>query len=140
MTSLGHKAQIVFMSALSGAIVLGVFSRVIMAAIALLFNKPTNLSLSSFAEVTMVGTILGVVGGLFLLGIRKKIQPGIYRGVTLGLFLYAGSLVLGMMGQYITLSENTDAIVTFVLVGGVYALYGILTEWLLLTIHDNHKP
>ena len=140
MTSLGLKAKIVFMSALSGAIVLGIFSRVIMAAIALLVNKPTNLSLSSFAEVTMVGTVLGVVGGLFLLGIRKKIQPGIYRGVALGILLYAGSLVLGMMGQYITFSDNTDAIVTFVLVGGVYALYGILTEWLLLTIHDNHKP
>lgn len=137
MKSLGFKAKIVCMSALSGAIVLGIFSRMIMAAIALLANKSTNLSLWSFTEVTIVGSVLGVVGGLFLLGIRKQMQPGIYRGVTLGIILCAVSILFGMIGGRLTLSENTDVLKTLVLAGGVYVLYGIITEWLLSTVHHD---
>jgi hypothetical protein len=111
-----------------------------MAAIALLANKPTNLSLWSVAEVTIVGIILGVVGGLVLLGIRQQMQPGIYRGVTLGIILYAGSRIFGLIIRRPTLSENTDMIITLVLAGGIYMLYGILTEWLLLTVHHEHRP
>jgi len=140
VASLGLKAKIVCMSALSGAIVLGIFSRVIMAAIALLADKPTNLSFWSFAQVSIVGTVLGAVGGFFILGIRKHIQPGIYRGVSLGIALYAGSILFGMIGGRLTLSENTDVLITLVLAGGVYTLYGLLTEWLLLNVHHGHKP
>jgi hypothetical protein len=133
----GIKAKIVFMSTLSGAIILGAFSRLVMAALALSVNKPINLSLRGFAEVIVIGTSLGVIGGLFLIGIRKHIQPGIYRGVILGITLYAGSILFGMLGGRLTLSENTDVLITLVLTGGVYILYGIITEWLLSTVHHD---
>ena len=137
MTLLGIKTKIVFMSTLSGAIILGAFSRLVMAALALSVNKPINLSLRGFAEVTAIGTSLGVIGGFFLIGIRKHIQPGIYRGVTLGIILYAVSILFGMIGGRLTLSENTDVLKTLVLAGGVYVLYGIITEWLLSTVHHD---
>jgi len=125
------------MSTLSGAIILGAFSRLVMAALAHSLNKPINLSLRGFAEMIVIGTSLGVIGGLFLIGIRMHIQPGIYRGVTLGIFLYAGSILFGMIGGRLTLSENTDVLITLVLTGGVYVLYGIATEWLLSTVHRD---
>jgi len=137
VTLLGIKTKIVFMSTLSGAIILGAFSRLVMAALALSVNKPINLSLRGFAEVTAIGTSLGVIGGFFLIGIRKHIQPGIYRGVTLGIILYAVSILFGMIGGRLTLSENTDVLKTLVLTGGVYVLYGIITEWLLSTVHHD---
>ncbi len=138
MNLLGIKTKIVFMSALSGAIILGVISRLMMAALALSVNKPTNLSLRGFAEVTVIGTSLGVIGGLFLIRTRKYIQPGIYRGVTLGIILYAGSILFGMIGGRLTLSGNTDVLITIVLTGGIYVLYGIITDWLLSTVqHDR---
>jgi len=36
------------------------------------------------------------------------------------------------------LSENTDVLITLVLTGGVYVLYGIITEWLLTRVHYEH--
>ena len=135
---LSRKAKIVFVSALSGAVVLGIFSRSITVIIALLNEKPTNLSLWGYTEVTFVGTMLGVFGGIILLGIKKYIQPGIYRGIILGIILYAGSIMFGMMNRQLTLGENPDALITLVSIGGVYAFYGIITEWLLTRVHYEH--
>lgn len=137
VTTRGLTARIVLVSTLSGAIVLGIFSRLIMAAIALSIGKPTNLSVLGLVEVALVGALMGASGGVILLAIKKYMPPGYYRGLTLGIVLYGGSLVFGIMGRRFTVGENPYAIIILVSTGGIYALYGILTEWLLSAGHRD---
>ncbi len=76
------------------------------------------------------------------LGLKAKIVfvSAFSGAIILGIVLYAGSLLFGLMGRRLTLSENPHAIITLVSTGGVYALYGVLNEWLLIAVWLGNNP
>jgi len=130
VTKRGPKGKIVLIGTLSGAVILGLLARLTMAIIALLSNHPVNLSIRSIAEVTVVGAVVGAIGGIVLLGVRSLISPGIARGIILGFLLFSGSLMIGLMAGRVAFGVQPITFITFALLGVVFVLYGIVTEWM----------
>ena len=128
MTKHGPKKKIVLIGTLSGAVILGLLTRLAMAIIALSTNNPVNLSIRSFAETIVVGAVVGAIGGIVLLGIRALISAGIARGIILGFLLFSGSLMTGLIAGRVTFGEQPITFITFVYLGVVFLLYGIVTE------------
>jgi hypothetical protein len=130
VTKRSPKGKIVLIGTLSGAVILGLLARLTMAIIALSSNHPVNLSIRSIAEVIVVGAVVGAMGSIVLLGLRTLISPGIARGIILGFLLFSGSLMIGLMAGRVAFGEQPITFITFALLGVVFVLYGIVTEWM----------
>jgi hypothetical protein len=113
--------------AISGAFVLGIAGRFVMAGVALFTNNNPNLSNSGFWEVILLGTYIGIVGGVLLLLI-KKIFPrwGLLNGIVIGVILFICSWFISNVASKTELTTYTSRWLTFIAVAFVYIIFGII--------------
>jgi hypothetical protein len=113
-----------------GALILGVVGRAAMAGVALVTGSELNLSLKGLLEVVIAGTILGAVGGLLFVPVRRLARTNrLARSVILGSVLFACSLAVSLSTDGMALGPELP--ITLVVVAAVFLGYGLVLEGLL---------
>ena len=114
-----------------GALILGVVGRTAMAGVALVTGSELNLSLKGLLEVVIVGTILGAVGGLLFVPVRRLARTShLARSVILGSVLFACSLAVALSTDGMALGPELP--ITLVVVAAVFLGYGLTLDGLLI--------
>lgn len=125
--------------ALAGALVLGLLGRVATAGIAVAVGRDLNLSLRGILEVFALGLVVGGVGGLFLVPVRRLFPASrAARDLLLGVALFAASFLVFLLQGGAVLGGLT--LLTTVVVAGVYVLYAYLTDALLARFQPGGPP
>lgn len=122
--------RVVIISMLSGAItgvvILGLVGRFAMVTVSLLVGSNTNLSLSGIYEAVMIGSVIGVLGGLLYIPIGKiKSFSKFVQGITIGLILFTLSLTLSTLFSRIKIDISAAQLLTLITILGVYIVYGV---------------
>ncbi len=133
--------RVVIMSMLSGAIagvvILGLVGRFAMVIVALLVGSNASLSLSGIYEAVIVGTVIGVLGGLLHIPIGKiKGFSKLVQGITIGLILFTLSIMLSTLFSKIKIDISGAQLLTFTTIFGVYIVYGVSV----ITIMNWFRP
>jgi hypothetical protein len=121
----------IVLGAMAGAIVLGAFGRLVMAALADALGGESNLSTRGVAQVVMVGGVLGALGGITRQCLERwaPVSP-VARGFLVAFITFALSLLLWIFSTRAALRmipASTIPTLTAVLV--MYIVFGILLEW-----------
>jgi len=124
------KKHVIFISislgAIVGALILGLIGKFVLAFISLFVGSVMNLSLSGILEAIVLGTIMGAVGGLLAIGIRKiKILKTTGQGLVIGTTLYMLSLLFTILLTKMEVNFTGLQFLTLVVVLGLYILYGV---------------
>ena len=123
-----------------GAIVLGIVGRVAMVGVALITENDVNLSLKGVLVVILLGTLLGAVGGLVLLPLRKMLLGGnAFRGILLGFILFGFSLAAAPVSIGMAFDPRSAGGLTLAIVAIVYVIYGITLDAIVSWFHDGVK-
>jgi len=118
--------------ALAGALVLGLVGRAATAGLAYAIGQDTNLSLRGLIEVLMVGLLVGGVGGLLLLPVRRLFPASrTTRNLALGILLFAGSSLAVFLRGRPGFAVGGLTLVTAAVVAAVYVLYAFTADALL---------
>src|SRR5882757_7570202 len=87
--------RLLLVAVLSGMLFLGIGGRVAMRGLALEVGRPTNFGLGATAGIVLIGSALGLVGGvLFVLVGRRLPTSGAIKGVLFGTLFFASLIPL----------------------------------------------
>jgi len=124
-----RASMVVLVGAALGAVVLGLGGRVATAALARATGRATNLSFGGLAEVLLVGTAAGALGGLLLLAARRlPVRGSAVRGLLVGIVLFLLSLLVAYVGHGAHLGENVKQALTLAVAAAVFVVYGIALD------------
>jgi len=116
---------------ITGALVLGIAGRAVTAATALITGNSSNLSLMGLLEASVVGTLVGAVGGILLLVVRRmRRAAGFTRGALVGATLFLCTLLVSWVSGRIDFGIPTSLLTLFV-VAIVFVVYGVGADALL---------
>jgi len=100
-----------------------------MAAAALMGGRDPNLSMDGLIDVLLLGTFVGAVAGPMLVFLRKGLKVGNpVRGITLGIVLFACSLVATSLGRGSVVGPHGLQWSTAAVAAAVFAAYGIILD------------
>ena len=115
-----------------GALILGAVGRATMAGVALITHHDPNLSFRGLLEVLLLGTLIGAVGGLLLLPIRRMLRSrGLVTGIILGIVLFLGSWFVLLFSDRMDFRFYPIMPLTLSVVAVVFLIYGIAVGALL---------
>ncbi len=121
--------------AIAGVFILGLVGKFAMALISILIDSSMNLSFLGISEALMIGTGLGVIGGLLHLCISRVeyFSKGV-QGVVLGAILFALSIIISILFTKMKTNFTGTQFLTLTTIFGVYIMYGItvvtLMNWI----------
>ncbi|MDH3785894.1 MAG: hypothetical protein OEV00_11275, partial [Acidobacteriota bacterium] len=85
--------EAVFVGGIAGIVVLGLVGRIATAVVAQAMGQPTNFTLSGLLEVTVVGAVVGALGGALFLFLRERLTfPGLMPAIVVGAVVFAASI------------------------------------------------
>jgi len=97
-----------------------------MAGIALSSGNDLNLSLYGVLEVLLLGTLVGAVGGLMLLALRRALKAvSLVRGLLLGIIVFACSWIATLLSSTEGSASHILQWSTLATSAAVCALYGV---------------
>ena len=134
MTHFRKGRVAILLGAAVGALVLGLGGRAATAGLALITSREVNLSLHGLLEVLLLGAVIGGVGGLLLLLVRRLPRLGrAGRGMLLGagLFLASGLVSWFSCGMKLGMGVQPYTLAAVALVFLIYgfALDGLFTRF-----------
>jgi hypothetical protein len=121
--------------AVSGIVVLGIMGRVAMVVVARGLGVPANFSFRGLVEVSVLGGLVGAVGGLLLL-LARRMLPGrrSIQSLLVAGALFLGTLAVAVIGGRTTFGTDTMQPLTLAVVAIVFLGYGgaarVLLGWL----------
>jgi peptidoglycan/LPS O-acetylase OafA/YrhL len=117
--------------AVAGALILGLAGRLAMAAVALATGHPTNLSLRGLVMVTLVGAVVGALGGVLVLVLRRTYRgSGPARGLAAGAVMFLGSMLVAVVTGKLP-GVSPIQILTLAVVAATFLVYGVSADALL---------
>ena len=130
------KSSVIIISMLSGAItgafVLGLIGKFVMALISIFVGSNMNLSLSGILESLIIGTGVGAFGGLINVRISNSETLSMTgQGLVLGTILYALSVLMTIVLTKMKIDLTGQQFFTLVAVFGIYIVYGLSAAALL---------
>jgi hypothetical protein len=85
-----RTSRLLLVAVSSGLLFLGIGGRIAMRGLALAIGRPTNFGLGATAGIVLIGSVLGLVGGvLFMLIGRQLPSSGAIKGVLFGTLFFA---------------------------------------------------
>lgn len=118
--------------AITGALVLGVGGRLLMAALVLAAGGRPGFSFGGSIEVVMVGTAYGAVGGLLLLPLRQAVGGNRrLAGPLLGLVLFGLGWLTSRVGRAAAAGPGGRLAIVIGLAALAFVAYGLTTNALL---------
>jgi hypothetical protein len=122
-----HEMQSALLAgAVSGALILGIAGRAGMAGVALVTGNSLNLSVRGLLEVIIVGILLGVIGGVLILALRRVCRENSFTlGLLVGMILFISSSFLGLANGRITFHSSFISFFTLGVVAIIFCIYGV---------------
>ncbi len=113
----------------AGVLVLGVGGRLAMRALAWAAGQPPEFSVAGSLEVLTAGAWRGAVGGVLYFALARILRnPGVGRGLALGIFLYGFTLAT-LRSEIRGIASALDLVAWSVLLfGAIFLLYGLSLE------------
>jgi hypothetical protein len=121
----------------TGVLVLGIAGGAAMAAVAFITGNPLNLSLMGLLEVAVVGMLVGAVGGILLVVVRRiRRAAGLTRGALVGATLFVCTLLVSWVSGRIDFGVPTS-LLTFFVGAIVFVVYGVGADALLTRFNSG---
>ncbi len=126
-----------FAGAIAGALILGLAGRLVLAGVALASGNPTNLSFRGLVMVTLVGAVVGAIGGILVLVLRRSYRgsgPG--RGLAAGAIMFLGSILVALVTGKLPGISPIQAL-TLAVVAAIFLVYGVSADALLSRVERD---
>jgi hypothetical protein len=129
MTRTRTWVRTLFAGMAAGALVLGVGGRLAMAGLAIATRQRPRFSLGGSLEVVMLGTLLGVLGGLLLIPMRARWATHDWlRGALLGAALCGMAWLSSPVGRQTAQGAPLGVAVVVALSLVLFILYGVIAD------------
>ncbi|MBT4088215.1 MAG: hypothetical protein HN580_21270 [Deltaproteobacteria bacterium] len=118
--------------AIVGAVVLGIVGKIVMVFVAYRIGSEPNISLKGILEVLLFGGLVGTVGGILVLPLRKIVHGGtILRGFALGVILFGATLFTVIHADRFEFNNSGLQWFIFSIVVFMYTIFGAILETIL---------
>ena len=118
--------------AIVGAVVLGIAGKIVMVFVAYRIGSEPNISLKGILEVLLFGGLVGTVGGILVLPLRKIVHGGtILRGFALGVILFGATLFTVIHADRFEFNNSGLQWFIFSIVVFMYTIFGAILETIL---------
>ncbi|MDH3628720.1 MAG: hypothetical protein OES25_13825 [Acidobacteriota bacterium] len=124
--------EAVFVGGIAGIVVLGLVGRIATAVVAQAMGQPTNFTLSGLLEVTVVGAVVGALGGALFLFLRERLTfPGLMPAIVVGAVVFAASIFVPWLSGRMELATLGASPATLVVAALVCLGYGVTVHGIL---------
>ena len=116
----------VLVALLLSIIIFGIVGKIIFVGIALIYDKPINLSINGIIQILIISLVIGFWGGLIrhILFLIFRISS-LLRGILIGFIMFAISIIFLFAKEGSLLFTH---LATFISAGLLYILFGLLLE------------
>jgi len=126
--------------AVSGALILGITGRTVIAIFSLITENSLNLSLRGILQAIFLGIIIGSIGGMLLFIVKNLFRINRFNSAILtGFILFIVSLFLAVVNGKFVLDISYTQFFTLIIVVMMFLLYGVFTAGLLHRFTVNRK-
>jgi len=126
--------------AVSGALILGITGRMVIAIFSLITGNALNLSLRGILQSIFLGSIIGSIGGILLFIVINLFRiNGFNSAILTGFILFIVSLFLAVVNGKFVLDISYTQFFTLIIVVMMFLLYGVFAVVLLHRFTGNRK-
>jgi len=124
--------------AISGALILGIAGRTVIALLSLYTGSSINLSLGGILQNIFLGIIIGSIGGILLFIVKNLFQINRFNSAILtGLILFVGSLIFAVVSDKFVFDGSIIQLFALIVVVMMFLLYGVFAAALLKRVTGN---